>query len=214
MVSEANRKIVWAGGGLVAIVAVLLGIALLTSGDESALSDSTVTSVTTRPGAGAVVTLARPNEPLTVMLSAGTAQNLEPAEAIAVVEGVRSTDDTVAAIIARLPEWLLPEGDHLDFNRPAETLKPPLVGDTIDVPFPAGTDEPAPVRSRGPAGSAPLSARGRRRHRPVPQCHVQPADGAALDRRATGRRRCARHHHARVAGPLAVDRHPNPTVRV
>jgi hypothetical protein len=150
MATGENRRIALVGGGLVAVVAVLLGFAVLTSGGETGPTGTTDATRTTNPGATAVLALARPSEPLTVRLSTGTAQNLDTPEPIAVVQGEPLGDDAVAAIVDRLPEWLIPEGDHLDFNRPAETLKPPLVGDTVDVPFPVGTDEPAPVVPEGP----------------------------------------------------------------
>jgi hypothetical protein len=151
MSTVANRRNGLIGGGLAVILAVVIGAAVITSGDGTAPPGTTgATPTTGEPGATAALALARPSEPLTVMLSAGTAQILEAQAQIAVVEGEPLDDDTVAAIVDRLPEWLLPDGDRLDFNRPAETLKPPLVGDTVAVPFPAGTEEPVPVVPDGP----------------------------------------------------------------
>ena len=46
-------------------------------------------------------------------------------------------------MLARLPEWVVPADDVEPFNRPADSLKPPLVGDTIDTPFPP-PDAPTP----------------------------------------------------------------------
>jgi uncharacterized protein YfaS (alpha-2-macroglobulin family) len=98
----------------------------------------------------AILALAAPGEPLSVQLSAGTAETSTEAVPIKVVEGERLDDTVVASIFDRLPEWLQPDEDRLDFNRPAETLRPPLVGDTIDVPFPLGGDDAPPTVPTGP----------------------------------------------------------------
>jgi uncharacterized protein YfaS (alpha-2-macroglobulin family) len=123
---------------------------MCTGADDTEPVGITGPDPTNQPVPEAVLALARPGEPLSVRLSAGTAQNLQTAEPIEVVEGQLLDDAAVAAIFARLPEWAQPAGDRLDFNRPAETLQPPLVGDTIDVPFPAGTDDPVPTVPVGP----------------------------------------------------------------
>jgi len=146
----ANRRTTLLGGGLAVVVALAIGAAMLTSGDEVAPPDSVGSTSTTAPDSTAVLALARPNEPLTVSLSAGTAQTLQTPEPIEVVAGEPLDDNTVAAIIDRLPEWVLPDDDGLEFNRPAATLRPPLVGETVEVPFPAETDEPPPDVPDGP----------------------------------------------------------------
>ncbi|MDX2378567.1 MAG: alpha-2-macroglobulin family protein [Acidimicrobiia bacterium] len=67
-----------------------------------------------------------------------------PAGPVTVAEGTPLSDQEVAAILARLPDWDVPADDRLEFRRPAQTLPPPIVGDTIDVPFPPPTDAGPP----------------------------------------------------------------------
>ncbi len=137
------------GTGLIAVLVLALVAAVCTSGDDAPPNVEGTDPVNpTVPNA--VLALAAPGEPLSVQLSAGTAQNPTEAEPIRVVEGEPLDDAAVASIFDRLPEWLRPEEDRGDFNRPAETLKPPLVGDTIDVPFPVGTDDAPPAVPTGP----------------------------------------------------------------
>jgi uncharacterized protein YfaS (alpha-2-macroglobulin family) len=68
---------------------------------------------------------------------------------VSVVDGTPLSPDEIAAIFDRLPDWVVPTDDQVDFNRPVDSLKPPLVGDTVDSPFPppptaSGPDEPDP----------------------------------------------------------------------
>ncbi len=60
------------------------------------------------------------------------------------VDGTRLTRAELKAIFDRLPKWVVPTTDQQDFNRPAETLLPPLVGDTITTPFPPASDADVP----------------------------------------------------------------------
>ena len=76
----------------------------------------------------------------------------DAAAQVAVVDGEALTQADIDAIFARLPEWNVPATDRTDFNRPTQTLPPPLVGDTIDTPFPPATDGGGPV----PPTSGPL----------------------------------------------------------
>ncbi|MDH5519969.1 MAG: MG2 domain-containing protein, partial [Acidimicrobiia bacterium] len=55
---------------------------------------------------------------------------------VAVVEGTVLSDDEVAAVLARLPELESDPDDQQDFNRPPDSLRPPLVGDTVETAFP------------------------------------------------------------------------------
>ena len=66
------------------------------------------------------------------------------------VAGTPLTDAEVAAILDRLPDWVLPDDDRRDLNLPAESLPPPQVGDRIDEPFPAAGEDPAPEVEAGP----------------------------------------------------------------
>jgi uncharacterized protein YfaS (alpha-2-macroglobulin family) len=74
-------------------------------------------------------------------LSEGTPTAAEP---VTVADGTPLTDAEVAAILDRLPDWDVPVGDQLDFRLPTQTLPPPLVGDTVDEPFPPPTDPGPP----------------------------------------------------------------------
>ncbi len=138
------------GGALTVALALVVIAAALASNDDTAPVGTTGPEPTGAAGPNAVLALARPDEPLSVRLSTGTAQTVEIAEPITVVAGQPLDDDAVAEILTRLPEWIRPDSDRLDFNRPAETLRPPLVGETIDVPFPADTDDPVPEVPAGP----------------------------------------------------------------
>ncbi|MFW2333044.1 alpha-2-macroglobulin family protein [Ilumatobacter sp.] len=67
-----------------------------------------------------------------------------PAQAAAVdidvVEGAPIAPADVEAIFDRLPPWDVPDTDRSDFERPPQTLPPPLVVEPIEVTFP-----PAPT---------------------------------------------------------------------
>ena len=81
---------------------------------------------------------------LGVRLSEG--QAAEVATTIAQVEGTALSQAEIDAVIDRLPTWDVTPADQVGFNRPAATLLPPLVGDTIETVFPptgesAGPDE-------------------------------------------------------------------------
>jgi uncharacterized protein YfaS (alpha-2-macroglobulin family) len=148
-IATGGRTAARFGSGLVVVLVLALVAALCTSQD-----DTGPTPIATNPVdpsvPSAVLAFAQTGQPLSVRLSAGTAQTPEDPEPVRLVEGEQLDDDTVASIFDRLPEWLQPDSDRLDFNRPADTLRPPLVGDTIDVPFPAGTDDPVPDVPNGP----------------------------------------------------------------
>jgi uncharacterized protein YfaS (alpha-2-macroglobulin family) len=136
-------------GGSVVVLVLALIVAMCT-GDDGTEQTSASSSPVSSTLPSAVLAFAQTGEPLSVRLSAGTAQSLDTPEPMRVVEGELLDDATVAAIFDRLPEWVQPDGDRVDFNGPAETLKPPLVGDTIDVPFPVDTDDPVPDVPSGP----------------------------------------------------------------
>ena len=79
---------------------------------------------------------------LGLRLSEGTPA-VGTAESLTVASGTPLSDEEVAAIIDRLPDWTVPGTDVVDFNRPVESLQPPLVGDTLDAPFPPAPDAPS-----------------------------------------------------------------------
>jgi uncharacterized protein YfaS (alpha-2-macroglobulin family) len=129
-------------------LAFLLVTSACTSDDDPA--QTTMGTDQVNSSSGTFLTAAYTGQPLGVRLSAGTAQISADPTPIALVEGEPLDDDTVASIFDRLPEWIRPEGDILDFNRPADSLTPPRVGETVEVPFPAGTDDPPPDVTGGP----------------------------------------------------------------
>ncbi|MGI9647991.1 MAG: alpha-2-macroglobulin family protein [Acidimicrobiia bacterium] len=137
------------GTALIVVLALALVASMCTSSDSD--GPGPIGSNPIDPsGTGEVLALGPTGEPVSVRLSAGTAQAGTDPAPITVVEGTPLDDDAVAAIFDRLPEWVRPDEDRLDFNRPPESLKPPLVGDTIEVPFPADSDDPPPPVPGGP----------------------------------------------------------------
>jgi alpha-2-macroglobulin len=84
-----------------------------------------------------------------VRLSNGqsTATATEPT---AVVDGTPVDPARIDEIFARLPEWIADAELRESFNWPAESLPPPRTGETVDVPFPAATQEAPPEVPTGP----------------------------------------------------------------
>ena len=85
---------------------------------------------------------------LGIRLSEGTA-SAPAVSSLSLVEGTPLTDAEIDAILARLPEWDVPPTDVQTFNRPPDSLKPPLAGETIGAPFP-----PAPTPPSTPDATA------------------------------------------------------------
>ncbi|NND76096.1 MAG: hypothetical protein HKN44_13920 [Ilumatobacter sp.] len=79
---------------------------------------------------------------LGLRLSEGVATE-RAVEPVRVVDGVPLTDAEITTVLDRLPEWDVPPTDVKEFNRPPESLGPPLVGDTVDAPFPPAPDAPS-----------------------------------------------------------------------
>ena len=147
---------------IVGIVLVLLAIALADDDEPEATVDPddptaedpddptapvTGSESVSHTGAGSV----REGAALTVRLSEGTASGTQSLAVVTVVDGRPLTEAEISAVTDRLPPWDAGEdGDSLDFNRPAETLPPPRTGDTIDSPFPPGSDVQAPEVDSGP----------------------------------------------------------------
>lgn len=122
----------------------MLGTTACSSGGERSSASST-----TSPTAGGTVTIdgSEPGGPaagLGLRLSEG-ARSAPTPEAAAVVAGAPLPDDEVAAMLDRLPEWVVPDTDRQDFKRPTDSLRPPLVGDTVDTPFPPPSDPGGPA---------------------------------------------------------------------
>ena len=89
------------------------------------------------PGAGST-----DGAQLGLRLSEGSRSVVE-SETLQVVDGTPLGDADVSAVLGRLPEWQVPDTDVVDFNRPVESLRPPVVGDTLDAPFPPAPDAPS-----------------------------------------------------------------------
>ncbi len=67
-------------------------------------------------------------------------------EQVAVADGSPLPQDRIDAVIGRLPAFEDPTEDREAFNRPAETLPPPVVGETVPSTFPpAGGDVEPPA---------------------------------------------------------------------
>jgi uncharacterized protein YfaS (alpha-2-macroglobulin family) len=127
----------------------LLAACLLLTGCWGGGDDDDATSSTTAPAssdggpivsvAGATPTDGVTGQALGLRLSEG-APIRDAATLPTVVDGTPLGPDEVAAIIARLPDWVVPEDDRATFERPVGSLPPPLVGETIGAPFPPATD--------------------------------------------------------------------------
>lgn len=97
------------------------------------------------------VTSGGSDEQLVVRLSEG--QPVEGGSASAALDPVQGTlldSGRIADILSRLPDWQEDPNDRQEFNRPAETLAPPLTGETIETSFPANGDGEPPAANDGP----------------------------------------------------------------
>ena len=122
--------------------------------------------------------------------------------------------DRIDAVVDRLPPFEEAEGDREEFNRPAETLPPPVAGETVATAFPPadGGDLPPDV-SDGPLEVVRFQPDGEVAIAPSLVHHVQPADDPAGHAGAARRGGRPRRRHARAARPVALDRHAHPALR-
>lgn len=95
------------------------------------------------------VAAAEPAAQLGLRLSEGSPSDDAPA-AVDVVDGTPIDPADVQAIIDRLPAWDVPATDRSEFELPAQSLPPPLVGDTVDGVFPPPGDDTSPEPDDGP----------------------------------------------------------------
>ncbi len=156
MESGTTKKVL---AGLVAVVVALwagLGVWWVARDDNTA--DAPPTSESTLPPRvdttepivnidGATGDAGTALTPLSITLGDGTPVGDTEEAAIAVVTGEPISPDDAAALFDALPPLVDPEPDDDGFNRPAQTLPPPVVGETIDASFPppgdgAGGPEP------------------------------------------------------------------------
>ncbi len=92
-----------------------------------------------------------PGTALTVHLSEGEAVGGDSLAVVTRVDGRGLTDEEISAVTDRLPAWDSElDSGSVDFNRPAESLPRPRVGDTVDNPFPTDSDIDAPDVDSGP----------------------------------------------------------------
>ena len=73
-----------------------------------------------------------------------------PPEPTTVVEGEALAAEELAAIVDRLPDWIVDDADREPFNWPLQTSPPPRTGVLIDVPFPPADITPPPDVPTGP----------------------------------------------------------------
>jgi len=136
---------------LAGLLAVAVAVTACTRGDERGLTPPTIESSTTLAGdPEVVVDGGTPDDDLggpDVHLSDGRPAPIRRS-GVPVVTGEPLTDDAIAAALDRLPEWVVPPDDQSGFERPAERLGPPLVGEQVETPFPP---PPAPADPEPPA---------------------------------------------------------------
>lgn len=147
-----------AEGAVRRVSATALAFALVLTGcwwggdDDEAAVEETTTSV--RPSPEPVVTvqgLADPSgaAPARLRLSDGT-----PATAandpIPLVDGTELSVEQIRNVIDRLPTWSVPTIERIGFERPTETLLPPLAGEAVDDAFPPSSGAPPADPVSGP----------------------------------------------------------------
>ncbi|MDW3216793.1 MAG: alpha-2-macroglobulin family protein [Ilumatobacteraceae bacterium] len=121
--------------------------------DDDAESPITTVPTSTEPagprvnvdGADADASIAQ----LGLRLSEGSPADDTPTT-VDVVDGTPLGQQAVRELLDRLPPWDVPDADRDEFNLPAQTLPPPLVGETIDGVFPPTGDDAAPPPAEGP----------------------------------------------------------------
>ncbi len=134
------------------LLLVLAMVASACSGDDSAGPEKgpepdppSVAPVADPPRAGRD----RTTGPVSVKLSegTGTVAAVDPAR---VVEGSPLDAQSITTVLDRLPDWVRAGADRVDSNRPAESIPPPITGDTVDAAWPADGDDPRPAVDSGP----------------------------------------------------------------
>ncbi|WP_108665957.1 alpha-2-macroglobulin family protein [Euzebya rosea] len=125
-------------------LAVVATMCTVSGDDEDDVNDATAED-------GTPAATDEDGQPLRVRLRQGqsVAQADDPVE---VATGTPLEADRVDAIIDRLEPFGEEEGDRQAFNRPAETLPPPVAGQTVPTTFPpaGGDDAAAPDVPAGP----------------------------------------------------------------
>ncbi len=146
---------------LVIVVTIMLVASACSSNNDPGSNASSPDSTTGSDGSGdntgntdgnlAFISETTSGVPLSLQLTEGQpATQTDDAEPISTVDGEPLSDTAIAQVIDRLPEWTDNPDDTQDFNRPAETLRPPTSGTTIATDFPASGDDLPPAVDNGP----------------------------------------------------------------
>ncbi len=153
-----ERRARWGRGCAALLAASLVLGACWWGGDDDDADDDTAPSSTATDDDGVtdgpILTVAGTTTEaaaakLGIRLSEG-APSVSTTDSPSVVAGTPLTADEIAALLGRLPEWDVPPADQVEFNRPPQTLPPPLIGDTIESSFPPAADEPSRDVPSGP----------------------------------------------------------------
>ena len=131
-----------------ALVATGLIVASCSSGDETSPSTTNGGSVPTTDQGSGSGTADGPGK-LGLRLSEGQAADAAAAP-ITVTDGTDLDEATVAAVLARLPEWAGGAGSAQPYNWPAQSLTPPRTGATVNQAFPVEGTSEAPEVVSGP----------------------------------------------------------------
>ncbi|MDH3294880.1 MAG: MG2 domain-containing protein, partial [Acidimicrobiia bacterium] len=126
------RPVAAVAAGLAVLVG---GIVFLQRGDDGGVSPGETPGVGSQGAAASGGFGMAMGDLLRIRLSEGQAFPAAFGQ-IPVVEGAVLSDDEVAAVLARLPELESDPDDRQDFNRPPGSLRPPLVGETVETAFP------------------------------------------------------------------------------
>lgn len=148
--TQSSKRFAW-------VVAALMAVASCSGGSDDAspttlAPPNTVTGIDGNTGSsgteglpsradGGLAQGAMGGE-LAIRLSEGAAATAAP---VSLVSGTPLDAAQVAAVLERLPEWDVPDDDQVDFNRPTDSLKPPVPGDTVAVAFPPPTPGGTPT---------------------------------------------------------------------
>lgn len=106
-----------------------------------------------------------PDQPFTIILSDGSAQDGET-EPIPAAVTTPLTAEQIQAILARLPDLQVDPADQVEFKLPGDPIPPPRPGQTIEQPFPIDPEDltpeqvetgPLEVLRFAPEGEVPIA---------------------------------------------------------
>ena len=166
----------WTRAMWLLLVASLLATACSSSGGDEPDDPGAGPTNSSVPGTSPRAGLA--GGPFAVRLSAG-----EPIAGVAattqIVDGEPLEADALQAVYDRLPEWIV-DDDQPEFNRPADSLRPPLVGQIVPTPFPVVPGTGSGTGSTDPTvpGTGPLQVL---RYQPEGEVTVAPYLSVTFD---------------------------------